>query len=408
VTQHANSNSASSTEQNGEHKKAKRTKIPSLESSESTVNDQNNSSFKPLFNASPGNWCGLFSCFTHDASFITARVPEINAKKCSSSDGGGGAMLLKIPEKTFQKVVSNNPRALIHCLLDIIDTIGDGANLCISPAMFLLDMGLDWMHVEAGEFISVRGEPCDSMFVVLNGRLRTETSQEDHNHPSKSSQSSSNNNHEEYGRGATFGELEALAEESWANSVYAIRHCEVARIPSRIINILMKLFPASGLHFAKVIASQLHSRKGLSGRGRSMDPHNSLLPSYALSLATIAVVPMTEELDVSEFSSFFVKSLTSIAPTKLLTKKETKERVGDDFFKHRNQMLKVKMTRVLGDVEESNRLVVYESDYKYTWWTKLCIQQASSLLLPFYYYHFTNLSRVADSIFLYNQNDILH
>lgn len=44
--------------------------------------------------------------------------------------------------------------------------------------MFLLDMSLDWMHVEAGEFISVKGEPCDSMFVVLNGRLRASEAQQ--------------------------------------------------------------------------------------------------------------------------------------------------------------------------------------------------------------------------------------
>lgn len=44
-------------------------------------------------------------------------------------------------------------------------------------------------------------------------------------------------------------------------------------------------------------------------------------------------------------------------------------------------MLKIKMTRILGDDEENNRLIVYESDYKYTWWSKLCIQQADLVLL---------------------------
>jgi len=349
----------STTAQNGEHKKARRTRPSNVQPP--FANQDQNSSFKPLFSATPGNWVGLFSCFTHDASFITVRNPE---------DAVSSAMLLKIPVNTFERVVSRYPRVLIHCLLDIIDTVGDGANLCVSPSMFLLDMSLDWMHVEAGEFISVRGEPCDSMFVVLNGRLRAESSKED---------SKSLSNHEEYGRGATIGELEALAEGNWAHNVYAIRHCEVARIPSRVINILMEIFPGAGLHFARVIASQLHSRKGLDKP--MMNSESSLLPSYALSIATIAVVPLTEEVDVQEFCSYLTNSLTAIAPTKLLTKKDTKERVGDDFFKHRNTMLKVKMTRILGDVEESNRLVVYESDYKYTWWTKLCIQQADCVLI---------------------------
>ena len=345
----------SESSENGDHKKAVRSKRASSNLSSFEEHDKN-SPLKPLFSAAPGNWVGLFSCFTHDASFITVHATE-------------GALLLKIPATTFESVVSKYPRALIHSLLDIIDTVGDGANLCVSPSMFLLDMSLDWMHVEAGEYIALKGEPCDSMFVVLNGRLRTESSTSEDD--SKGNQKSQ----EEYGRGATIGELEALAEGSWNQSVYASRHVEVARIPSQIIGILMEMFPSAGIHFAKVIATQVHSRTGPMGSPMS------LLPSYGLSLATIAVVPLTEEVDVSAFSSYLTNSLRSIAPTKLLTKNETKLRVGDDFFKHRNAMLKVKMTRILGDMEANDRMVVYESDYKYTWWTKLCVQQADCVLL---------------------------
>lgn len=342
-----------------ERRKAWRTKQPSSRLM-SLANQDQSSSFKPLFIATPGIFCGLSSCFTR-SSLISVRNPA-HAKD--------SAMLLKMSASTLESVVSRHPRVLIRCLLDIIDMIGDGANLCVSPPMFLLDMSLDWMHVEAGEFISVKGEPCDSIFVVLNGRLRAESSKYD----SKGQQ-----NHEEYGRGATIGELEALAEEDWAHDVCAIRHCEVARIPSRIITILMRLFPTAGLHFAKVMAKQIQKR--LDNKPMNSERISSLLPSYDLSIATIAVVPLTEEVDVSTFCSHLTNSLTSIAPTKRLTKGDVKERVGIDFFKQRNTMLKVKLTRILGDDEENNRLVVYESDYKYTWWSKLCIQQADLVLL---------------------------
>lgn len=137
---------------------------------------------------------------------------------------------------------------------------------------------------------------------------------------------------------------------------------------------------ANGFQFAKVIASQIQSRsrKGLEGPAK---PTASLLPSYGLPIATVAVVPLTEQVDVSEFCAYLTHSMSQIAPTKLMTKSNTKERVGQEFFQHRNAMLKVKLTRILGDVEESNRLVIYQSDYKYTWWTKLCIQQADCVLV---------------------------
>jgi lysophospholipid hydrolase len=39
------------------------------------------------------------------------------------------------------------------------------------------------------------------------------------------------------------------------------------------------------------------------------------------------------------------------------------------------------MSRLLGDLEESHRLTVYQTDQKFTWWTKLCIQQSDCVLL---------------------------
>jgi lysophospholipid hydrolase len=96
------------------------------------------------------------------------------------------------------------------------------------------------MHVEAGQYIASQGERCDSIFVVLNGRLRTKTSKDDSRNQSKQ---------EEFGRGATIGELEALSESQWTYSVYAVRHCEVARIPLSLFNIIMTLSPGAGIHF---------------------------------------------------------------------------------------------------------------------------------------------------------------
>lgn len=127
-----------------------------------------------------------------------------------------------------------------------------------------------------------------------------------------------------------------------------------------------------------MIASQIHFR---NKSNRSMPVLPSILPSYALSLATVAVVPLVSDLDVSGFCSHFRNSMNSIAPCKLLTKTDIKKRVGEELFKIRNKMLKVKMIRILGDLEENNRLVIYQSDYNYTWWTKLCIQQADCVVL---------------------------
>jgi CRP-like cAMP-binding protein len=318
--------------------KARRTKNVSSTPRTEEGHGGQTTAFKPLFRSSPGAFLGMFSCFTHEANLVTIR----NATE-------DDAIILKIPTNTFDLITSKHPRALIHCLSGIIDTLGGGRSLCVSPAMFLLDWTLDWMHVESGEYIAIEGEKCDSMFVVLNGRLRAgERATTGSRNVDALPKSSDISHHEEFGRGATIGELEALVEGRWRSSVYASRHCEVARIPVGLLSVLMEMFPSAGIRFAKSIAAQVCSRKGVTSILASSSP--SLLPSYALSLATIAVVPLSSNVDVREFCQTLTSSLECIAPTKLLTKKETKERVGEEFFRHPNAMLKVKMTRILGDV----------------------------------------------------------
>lgn len=206
--------------------------------------------------------------------------------------------------------------------------------------------------------------------MVLNGRLRADSA------------NTSISECIEYGRGETIGGLEALAGEQWPHNVLASRHCEVARVSMSLLNVLMSLYPAAGIHFSKVIAKmQMKRSKSKFSLNESLNVSESLLPSYGLSLATVAVVALTPDIDVSEFCRSFTSSLQSIAPTKLLTKKEAVQRIGKDLLGRPSALLKMKITRFLGDLEENNRLVVYQGDGRYTWWSKLAIQQADCVLV---------------------------
>lgn len=366
-----------------------------------------NTTFSRIYQALPGETVGRLSCFTSDASIVTVR----NSSEYEST------LLFKIPKDNYDKIVAEHPTALTQCLDSILGRL-------VSPIVCVLDWNVEWMHIQAGEDIVHRGDVCDSMFAVLNGRLRAaplssyyhsrqrtnsssvgpvppppaplqerDTSTETtsflrrrllqrrrnanknvpkvSNAPPPPSRRMMNNSNddgggEEYGRGAIIGEIEILTGADWSFDVYASRHSELARVPVSVINAIIRMCPGAGLHLAKVVARQVqskHARKNINnyvspqtrimGSPQKHAPQNivdsrGILPSYGLSLATIAVVPLLEgDLNLNSFCQTLKDTLhRDIAPTKLMTKDFAKEQLGDEIWMNRNAMHSLKMTRL--------------------------------------------------------------
>ena len=174
--------------------------------------------------------------------------------------------------------------------------------------------------------------------------------------------------------GAIIGELEILNNDNWQFDVIASRHSELARIPYSVINAIMMICPQAPLHLAKVVASQVRRKNNRKNKSRAglppsvpapptPAPHatdspqkplpsgkvttQNILPSYDLSVATIAVVPLLEgDFDLAGFCNMLRTTLNDkIAPTKLMTKEIAKEKLGE-LWNNRNAMHALKMTRL--------------------------------------------------------------
>jgi len=309
----------------------------------------------------PGTMIGMFVCFTGEVSLYTVRATDPN-----------GSTLLKIPKNVYNHLMILNPEAMRLCLASYLAPV--------SPVVHLLNWNSEWKHVQAGEGLAKRGSSCESIFVVLNGRLRG-------SYRTDSSQSSPHRNNDEYGRGKLVGEVLCLTGSSWPCDVYAIRNSEIALIPMRTLLVIIEKFPSAGMNFARAIASRIQPlsqdhRSTKVSRVPRNQPHVSFsLPSYGLTLATIAVVPLSPDIPLGKFSSTLLASMQEISPSQLVTKSMVRKELGEKVYRNRNGMHDLKMTRLLADMEENNRLVVYQADLNYTWWTRLCIQQADHILL---------------------------
>jgi len=321
-------------------------------------------SFYRFSKLEPGALVGRLACFSGDVSIFSARAVT------------DGVKLLRIPKATIDELLVAGPRAMISCFEQILSFL--------SPSVHLVNWCSQWEHVQASEVIARKGDPCESIYMVLNGRIRASYS------------SNVGTAVEEYGRGRCIGDIGGITKSRWPCKVYAIRNSELARVPVKVFEALIRMHPNAGLHFARVIASQVRARQSeqaassVSGHRRvyhrrgissgAAPPTPSIMPTYGLSLATIAVVPLSD-VDIDAFCSTMVTSLKRIAPAKLLTKDMARQNLGEKVYRHNNALHELRMTRFLGEVEEKHRLVVFQADQRYTWWTRLCIAQADAILL---------------------------
>jgi lysophospholipid hydrolase len=82
------------------------------------------------------------------------------------------------------------------------------------------------MHVSAGQVLWRANDASDSFYIVINGRLRAIT--EDDERVVKIVA--------EYGQGDTAGEIDVITSTPRRNTVHAIRDTELIRMPQTLFN----------------------------------------------------------------------------------------------------------------------------------------------------------------------------
>ena len=316
---------------------------------------QDSFKFKKLSQVAPGTLVGVLSCITSERSLITVKCQE-------------PCVIMSIQKDTFATLMSEYPLAIVKCLKTVMSMV--------SPIVHLLNWNSDWIHVDGGDRIVHKGDQCDSLYIVLNGRLRATYGR---------SISGLDEVVEELGRGKHIGEIGGPTE-AWLCDIDAIRNSEIVKIPLVTLIAIIRACPVAGVTFARLISSKVQEK--LCAQIKSSEHFSSpakgngfSLPRTGITLSTISVVPLTSDINLSNFCSVLYSELNTIAQSKLVTKKEVRNEIGEELLKSRGSMYDIKMTQYLGDLEENNRIVLYQADQKYTWWTKLCVQQADLILL---------------------------
>ncbi len=241
------------------------------------------------------------------------------------------------------------PRAELERLVDESGVFG---SLDAAARAFVCDQ-LEAVALPGGAVLMQQGEPGDSMYLVAVGRLRVAMTRDDGTQTIVA----------EVGRGEVVGELAVMTDEPRSATVTALRDSQVLRLTTDAFAELVATFPESLRPITTKVVGRLV---------RSFREGSPTTP-----VATIAVVPLSDDESVTAFAGRLHASLRSMSgAARLVTVEDAVSELGD--------LAAVGTDRLaswFGGHESGVDAVVYSATAQSGAWTEACVRQADLVLL---------------------------
>ncbi|XP_059170135.1 patatin-like phospholipase domain-containing protein 7 isoform X2 [Physella acuta] len=307
-----------------------------------------------MFHAEPGEIIDVLAVLTGEPSFFTMRAKT-------------DAVMAVISKPDFYQMMRVEPFIVLnaaHCTVKRM-----------SPFVRQIDFALDWQMLEAGKALFRQGDNSESIFIVLTGRLRSVITLVGGKKELVN----------EFGRGELVGIVEVLTQHERATTVLAIRDTELAKIPAELLNLIKLRYPQVVARLIHLLGSSIlgnwQQRNTISlqnATSRESDAYSKMERSTVANLATIAIVPVTEDVPTTNFALELQHALLTIGPTVRLTPDIVKARLGAAALDSVNEFC---LFNWLSQQEDIHRMVLYQCDYQLTKWSKNCLRQADCILI---------------------------
>lgn len=275
-----------------------------------------------------------------------------------------------LPVRALERLVEKRPNALL--------TLSKRLLSLLPPLILHIDAALDWQQLNAGQLLFKKGDPGDSLYIVINGRLRAVSGENSAGAPVEVLA--------EYGQGDCVGELDVISRTARTKSVHAIRDTELVCMPITLFNAISLWYPPVTVQVSRIIArrvrreldsmqhaahsTQTYSVQGFPSVGRA-----------SLNLKTVALLPASPHIPITEFASRLRAACdeTIDGDTVFLYHGSVMQALGRHVF---SRMGKLKLAGWLATLELRYRLVVYVADTSASSaWAQTCVRQADSILL---------------------------
>lgn len=305
---------------------------------------------KSLFLIKPGGISGYIGTLSSSRSFT-----DITAK----TDVYVGFL----PRSAIERVVERFPLLLL--------TMAKRLTSLIPRIILHVDFALDWVSVGGGEVVYRQGDDSDSIYIVLNGRLRSVRESDD----------GTMNAIDEFGQGESIGELEVMTEDRRGSSLHAMRQTELCRLPRTLFNSLAQEHPSITLQISKLLAQKMRAL-AQNASNQEISRGAVVAKSSNLNLRTVAILPVTAGVPVTDFGNRLLAALSQTGVpggVTLLNQSIVLNHLGRHAF---SRLGSLKLTNYLADLEQRFGLILYVADTSVSSpWTQTCMTSADRILL---------------------------
>ena len=228
-----------------------------------------------------------------------------------------------------------------------------------SRAIELLREHLEWVEIAGGHTLMRQGDPGDSMYIAISGRLRAYVTDDD----------GSQRMVREISRGQIVGEMSLYTDEPRLATVLAIRDSVLVRLPKA--------------EFAGLLASSALLSLALTRQIINRLQGDQTRPALEKPV-TIALLPITAGVDVPDFAARLEIQLSKIARVRVVDAAVVDlalQQAGIARSDAANAQNNRRIALLIDTIEADTDYVLLVSDPSLTAWTQRCCGHADEVLL---------------------------
>ena len=216
---------------------------------------------------------------------------------------------------------------------------------------------VQWVEVGAGEVLMAQGEPGDSAYLSVSGRLRVYMAEED----------GSRRVVRELGRGEVIGEMSLYTGETRSATVVAIRDSVLARLDKPQFEALLARSPQVSMAFTRRIIGRLQTQH---------------LQQPTAAPVTVALLPVSDGVSLHQFAAGLAAQLERFGRVRVVDAAAIERGLNEPGLALREGAdVERRLTLALDRIEAEHDFVLLLANAGADAWTRRCIRHGDELLL---------------------------